>query len=252
MVKDEVYGFLRSENGFSTVECTALINTITAENTVASFAWCGETVGVSFLSKNFTKIFGYPSHTFADEGIDFILSRVHPEDLSAFLQFIETSHTPPCTWFESHDAAGFEISFRFKHYQGHWIWICEKIIVLSVTAEGFLDHAFLTFTDITDLANRKEKEKMETLTHKKSKLAEAWVKYKSLQKEKNSLSSCNGHVLTEREKQVLELVSKGYSSKQIAHHLFISRHTVESHRKHLLRKLNVSNAAELVVKANVA
>lgn len=252
MVKDEVLRFLRSENAFSSAECAVLTNTITNENTVVSFAWCGETVGVSFLSKNFTKIFGYPGQAFANEGIDFILSRIHPDDLSSFLQFIETVHVPPACWFENRNEACFEISFRIRHLKGHWIWIREKIIALSLTAEGFLDRAFLSFDDITQWQKKKEEEKIESLTHKKSKLAEAWAKYKKIQEEKNSLTTCNSKVLTEREKQVLELVSKGYSSKQIAHHLFISRHTVESHRKHLLRKLNVNNAAELVVKANVA
>lgn len=55
--------------------------------------------------------------------------------------------------------------------------------------------------------------------------------------------------LTQREKEVLLLVSEGATTKEIAGKLFISRQTVESHRQHLMQKLGVSNAAALIKKA---
>ena len=56
--------------------------------------------------------------------------------------------------------------------------------------------------------------------------------------------------VTTREKEILQLVAKGFSSKQIACALSISKHTVESHRKHLLQKLKANNVAELIQKAH--
>ena len=55
--------------------------------------------------------------------------------------------------------------------------------------------------------------------------------------------------LTPREKEVLELVAKGNSTKQIADKLGIGTRTVESHRVNMLKKMKVSNTAELVRKA---
>lgn len=52
--------------------------------------------------------------------------------------------------------------------------------------------------------------------------------------------------LTDREKEVLQWVAKGYSNPQTAEELGISRRTVESHRKNINRKLETSNLAELV------
>ena len=52
--------------------------------------------------------------------------------------------------------------------------------------------------------------------------------------------------LTARELEVLELLSYGYNSKDIAEKLFISPNTVEYHRKQLLRKTASRNAAELI------
>ncbi len=55
--------------------------------------------------------------------------------------------------------------------------------------------------------------------------------------------------LTEKEKEVLLLVSSGLTTKEIAERMSISFHTVESHRKNLLRKCQAKNSAELVQKS---
>lgn len=55
--------------------------------------------------------------------------------------------------------------------------------------------------------------------------------------------------ITPREKEVLELVAQGKSTKQIADLLGISIRTVESHRINMLKKMKVNNTAELIRKA---
>jgi two-component system, NarL family, response regulator NreC len=52
--------------------------------------------------------------------------------------------------------------------------------------------------------------------------------------------------LTERETEVLELLSLGMSNDEIAARLVISRHTVARHRENLMRKLNLHSRSELV------
>jgi DNA-binding NarL/FixJ family response regulator len=52
--------------------------------------------------------------------------------------------------------------------------------------------------------------------------------------------------LTKREKEILELIAKGKSNKDIASMLFISKDTVSVHRKNLMKKLNVKNASGLI------
>lgn len=56
-------------------------------------------------------------------------------------------------------------------------------------------------------------------------------------------------IISRREKEVLQLISKGYSSQQIADELSLSIHTINSHRLSLLQKLEVKNAVALLKKA---
>lgn len=53
-------------------------------------------------------------------------------------------------------------------------------------------------------------------------------------------------VLTSREKEILKLVVKEYTSRQIADILFISERTVETHRKNILRKTGAPNLVALI------
>ena len=56
-------------------------------------------------------------------------------------------------------------------------------------------------------------------------------------------------ILTKREKEVLELICKGYSNQQISDQLFISQRTVERHRSNLLLKTDSKNSISLVLYA---
>lgn len=57
------------------------------------------------------------------------------------------------------------------------------------------------------------------------------------------------HDLSERERDVLVLVAKGYTNKEIATELFISPHTVISHRKNIVHKTGIRSVAGLTVYA---
>lgn len=54
------------------------------------------------------------------------------------------------------------------------------------------------------------------------------------------------NALTEREREILKLVAEGYTNNQIAERLTISPKTVDTHRTHVMDKLNLHSRAELV------
>jgi two-component system response regulator NreC len=53
-------------------------------------------------------------------------------------------------------------------------------------------------------------------------------------------------ILTTREREILQLIAEGNSSKKIAELLFISPKTVETHRTHIMDKLNIHNRTGLI------
>jgi two-component system, NarL family, response regulator NreC len=57
------------------------------------------------------------------------------------------------------------------------------------------------------------------------------------------------HLLTDREKEVLQLLAEGRANKEVATVLELSLSTVETHRANLMQKLNLHNTAEIVLYA---
>jgi DNA-binding NarL/FixJ family response regulator len=56
-------------------------------------------------------------------------------------------------------------------------------------------------------------------------------------------------LLTDREQQVLSLITDGLTNREISCHLWISESTVENHIHHIYEKLGVSNRAQAVAYA---
>ncbi|WPR72356.1 response regulator transcription factor [Flavobacterium sp. NG2] len=64
-----------------------------------------------------------------------------------------------------------------------------------------------------------------------------------------STQSISEAILSNKESEVLGLISKGLTTKEIAAKLFVSSRTIETHRANILKKLEVKNTAELIKKA---
>ncbi|WP_417942118.1 response regulator [Flavobacterium sp. RS13.1] len=64
-----------------------------------------------------------------------------------------------------------------------------------------------------------------------------------------STQSISEDILSNKETEVLGLISKGLTTKEIANQLFVSSRTIETHRANILKKLEVKNTAELIKKA---
>src|SRR5690554_5879390 len=67
-----------------------------------------------------------------------------------------------------------------------------------------------------------------------------------MEKLKNGENAGTYDSLSDREKEVLSWVAKGYSNKEIAENLIISVKTVESHKSNLMEKLSLKTRPELV------
>ncbi|MBP6584993.1 MAG: response regulator transcription factor [Flavobacterium sp.] len=64
-----------------------------------------------------------------------------------------------------------------------------------------------------------------------------------------STQSISENILSNKETEVLGLLSKGLTTNEIAAKLYVSSRTIETHRGNILKKLEVKNTAELIKKA---
>ena len=62
-----------------------------------------------------------------------------------------------------------------------------------------------------------------------------------------SISNAKPYHLSEREIEVIEYLSKGYSTKEIAEILYLNSATIESHKEHIKEKLNLKTIIEIVI-----
>jgi two-component system nitrate/nitrite response regulator NarL len=61
-----------------------------------------------------------------------------------------------------------------------------------------------------------------------------------------TIGKSNKIILSNREKEILNLIANGKTSKEISETLFIAKTTVDTHRKNMIRKLDLSSGNELV------
>jgi DNA-binding NarL/FixJ family response regulator len=61
--------------------------------------------------------------------------------------------------------------------------------------------------------------------------------------------TCEPIILSERENEIITLIAEGLTNAQIADQLFLSNHTINTHRKNIMSKLGVKNTAGIVMYA---
>jgi DNA-binding NarL/FixJ family response regulator len=79
---------------------------------------------------------------------------------------------------------------------------------------------------------------------------EVHIKMREAKNRKTITTHSLKHGITQKEQEIIQLLSAGLTTKEIGKKLFVSARTVEGHRQNLMTKLNVKNVAELIGKAH--
>ena len=61
--------------------------------------------------------------------------------------------------------------------------------------------------------------------------------------------NCKPLNLSLRETEIIKLTAKGWAAKTIAEHLFLSTHTIYTHKKNIMKKLKINSSSEMIVYA---
>lgn len=184
-----------------------------------------------FVSSSVKSILGYEPAEFTSE---FLMSIIHPDDVAYCMaserKAIELMDK---LYFEDHYRFYFKYSYRVRKKTGDYIFIKQSYQAIEIDERGHMNRS-LVFHDVAeDSFQRKEND------------------FLMIDRMKNRpVHLENYYDLSKREVEVLDLIIQGKRSKEIADSLFISEHTVNTHRKKILAKTNAENFFELRQRLN--
>jgi DNA-binding CsgD family transcriptional regulator len=213
---------------------------------VVTFIINHTSVSYEYLSENTFSVLGYSPKEFIKGGVAFGLSIIEPSHSDALHNFIIPTLFEYVKKFSERgelDKVNFSFNYKVKKKNGAIVWIHETMSVIEVNEKG---GPVLSLFHLIDITNSKKDEKIDFCVNKRSKNGQHTLIHSS----SYALTKTTTSFLTEREEDVLRLIGKGYSSKQIAVHLEISIHTVNTHRKNMLEKSKCKNCSELIILYN--
>ena len=183
-----------------------------------------------FFSKKFNAMFGFEKEEELDESI-------HPDDRIRLLEvgnhFMRVGYALPTEEKKNYKLIN---DFRIRTKDHRLIRVTKQYIALELDPRGNIWLALCTMNVSPDAdVNAPVKSKVVNI---KTGEVHFFPKDKSSELKKSPLS--------EREIQIVELLARGYSSKLIADKLFISTHTVNTHRQRIIEKLGVKNTANAI------
>ncbi|MBR0570435.1 helix-turn-helix transcriptional regulator [Microvirga sp. STS03] len=178
--------------------------------------------GLTWCNKTNEESLGYTLEEIREMGgLEYMYKIVHPED-----------HNIPddsITHYQNFEGAEYGGVFRAKHKdEKEYKWFIGWAKAFSKKGPDEVKELLCVDVDMSP--------RMNTDTQLVQALRD------NLKQKNKLLIKC----LRKREIEVLDLVCKGFNSKEIADKLFISPNTVSTHRKHIQQKLGTANVADLV------
>lgn len=191
-----------------------------------------------FISAEVKSVLGY---TTSQLNVPFFLSQVHPEDIQWFMDFEQMV----VSFFNNigpHRANKYKVryDYRIKKADGTYIRILHQMLNIEPDHQGIAARTLCLHTDITYL----KKEGRPVLSFIGM---EGEPSYIDVAVDAKRMSV--GENLSRREKEILTLLMQGESSKEIASRLFISKLTVDTHRRNMLKKAGFQSTTELATNA---
>jgi DNA-binding CsgD family transcriptional regulator len=169
---------------------------------------------------------------------------MHPDDLKRMHEKEQIATNFKLNKIPKEDITKYKTVYlmRLRHQDGSYKTILHQAKALNVSNDGKVQQVIGIHTDVTYL-------KM-PIDHKISFISNQRPSYfaletdSSIQLTENSFKS----TFSIREKEIIKLIAQGKKSREIAAILFISVHTVNTHKKNVLKKSACKNTIELISK----
>jgi len=169
-----------------------------------------------------------------------VLSLLHPADLPFVIAF-ESKVREFFNELPKEKMFKYKVryDFRLKHKEGHYIRVLQQVITIETDELGAIVKTLGVHSDITDL-------KIEGVPVLSFIGLDGEPTYENVQVENKFNFLKPEERFSPREKEILNELVQGKTSEEIARELFISKETVNTHRRNMLSKCEVKNTLELV------
>lgn len=191
-----------------------------------------------------TQAFGYTKEHFYSQKLDFLPHLIHPDDVEKvlglavhFYHFLDLQPGERRLDFKA------SINFRLRKGNGEYAWVIEQVVGLNLDDSGKITHALKYFTDISHL--NYSNEIVLSLLDDRDENNQTFYTFNIEEKRVEQQDQSNA-TFSAREKEVLALIARGLTTKEIASELGISRHTVNKHRENLMKKTGSKNITEVI------
>jgi len=195
-----------------------------------------------FMSDNIETITGHsPEHYKGPNGMEYALSTFPSEHATIYTQHIFPTIFQ---YFQSHIATQdikrfrFTATFQLIRKDGTVIWCMQQLDVIETDDQGL---PLVTMLFMSDITNVKKDNAVDFVVARKDNQSIFQHVYAATFPSQHQITS-----FTKRELEILQLLSQGKSSYDIAALFSISEHTVFNHRKKMLIKAEKKNTAELI------
>lgn len=199
-------------------------------------------VEFEFLSDNVKKVLKL--NETSDFSVEYIFDNIHPGDKNRFIAF-EQKVTSFFNGLSPDLVMKYKVSYdyRIKCSDGTYKWILQQVTTIQSDENGAVIRVLGVHTDVTHL-------KPDSIPSGLSFIGlDGAPSYINVAVDEVIDIPPEPMLLTIREKEILKLIVNGNTSNEIAAILFISKHTVDSHRKNILRKTNCRTNSELLFRA---
>ncbi len=197
-----------------------------------------QTQSYEFISKNFNAVTGITPEELTERGVRGFLKRIHPEDVTVWLGLMDelvrfcVSHIA----LKDRKKLDVQYNYRFKKGNGNYINLLENQVALQLDEEG---NPLISMGHYTVFGN-------EEFTPLKGiiRMLNGDGKYETIYTKNFSKAKMLAKLST-REQEVIELLQQKKTSKETADALFVSIHTIDTHRRNIIKKLNLKSTSQL-------
>lgn len=197
-----------------------------------------------YVSEELANLSGYSVERHREEGFNLTFKYMHPDYADFAFQgchalTFDYLYSLPV---ERRKEVSFTKDFQYLVYEKEYVRVLQKGMVLEMNAQGGIVKTLHLISVITHL----KKNDSANLVIRSP--AGAFTIY-SFNTQDKTITLAGS--LSRREREIFVLLARGLSTNQIAEHLFLSIHTVDTHRRKLLNKYNCVNTTALVTYAKL-